>query len=98
VYVFPLTFVLLAPLVQRNSIPLVGEFEAVGRRSYGLYLTHLLVIDLLLLAVQEFAPWMFGYHLLLAFSMFAVAMALPLFVMNLSANTPARTAYRYVFG
>jgi peptidoglycan/LPS O-acetylase OafA/YrhL len=103
VHIYPLTFVLLAPLIKRNFIPKVEAHEYVGKRSYGLYLTHLLVIHLALSAVQEFVPlspgiWLLATPLLLVAPLFILGVALPLLVMHLLSAPPIRIAHRYVFG
>ena len=97
-FVCPLTFLLLAPMIERNSIPMVQQFEKVARKVYGLYLTHLIVLDLAVLCVQVFVPWLFTYQVLLQFFLFVVALGVPLVVMNSMVQLPTRVMYRYVFG
>ena len=97
-YICPLTFILLAPLIKRNSIPLVRRLEEIGKRSYGLYLTHLIVLDLVFLVLQVTVPWVLAYQILLQPLLFATAMGIPLLVMNGIARSPARSVQRYVFG
>jgi peptidoglycan/LPS O-acetylase OafA/YrhL len=98
VHVYPFTAVLLTPLIRRNWIPLLGEHEYVGKRSYGLYLTHLLIVNLALLGIEGFAPWLFNYPLLLVGPVFVLALGIPLLVMHLLSAPPTRNTYRYVFG
>jgi peptidoglycan/LPS O-acetylase OafA/YrhL len=52
----PLPLMLVLPLIQRKAIPLVSWFETLGKRSYGLYLTNLLVITLLVALVKAAHP------------------------------------------
>jgi peptidoglycan/LPS O-acetylase OafA/YrhL len=98
VYIYPLTFVLLAPQIKRQWIPAVGEFEYIGKRSYGVYFTHLLVMNLLFLGVQHWAPWLIESPLLVVSVVFLLAIGIPLLVMHLFSAMPSRMAYRYVFG
>jgi fucose 4-O-acetylase-like acetyltransferase len=97
-YLCPVAFLLFAPTIKRDSIPLVRQLEKVARKSYGLYLTNLLVLDLCVVSTQILVPGLLGYPLLFCLILFAVALAVPLVVMNAVVRTPARAAYHYVFG
>lgn len=97
-YLSPLPLVLLLPVIERRSIPMVDLLERVGKRSYGLYLTHLLVLDLTLLALATFVPAVFAYQLALLPVLFLVALQLPLLLMNALARSRARVIYRYILG
>ncbi len=97
-YLCPVPFVLLLPLIQRQSIPLVRQFEAVGKHSYGVYLTHLLVLDLTLWAIAAAVPGALNYPILVAPVVVALGLTVPLTVMNWAARLPTRRVYRYVFG
>lgn len=94
----PLPFLVLLPLIQRNAIPKVQWLEAVGKRSYGLYLTHLIVLELVFLAVQLVFPWLLGHQVFLQPLLFAAALGIPLIGMNLTARLSGGKIYRYVFG
>lgn len=97
-YICPLTFILLVPLIRRNSIPMVRKLEEVGKRSYGLYLIHLIVLELVFWGLQIIAPWLLTYQILLEPLLFAAAMGIPLLLMDGVARSPARSVQRYVFG
>lgn len=96
----PLPLMFLLPLVDRRSIPAVGALEAIGRRSYGVYLSHFVVVTLAVVAIRELAPahsvaavWVITAALL------ASGIGIPLLLMNVTARVPfARAIYRYVFG
>lgn len=93
------SLVLFIPTLKRNSIPKVRELEEVGKRSYGLYLTHLVVLELVFLAIAAVLPGLLNYQLLLQPLLFGLGLAIPLLVMNWLTKLPAtRLAYRYVFG
>jgi len=94
----PIAFVMILPVIDRQSIPLVEALETIGKRSYGLYLTQLLVLDLTLLAAGTFVPWLLGYSVALFPLLFMSAIAVPLLVMQGLARSPARAVHRYVFG
>jgi peptidoglycan/LPS O-acetylase OafA/YrhL len=97
-YLCPLTFLLIVPSIDRQSIPLVRQLEKIGRRSYGIYLTHLIVLDLVLLVLSSWMPWTFNHPGLLYPFLILFALQAPLFVMGRLARPPMLRTYRYVFG
>jgi hypothetical protein len=97
-YLTPLIFLFLAPAIRRDSIPMVRHFEKVARRSYGLYLMNLIVLDLAVFGAQVFLPGLMAYQLLFCLSLFAVALVVPLGTMAGLVRSPARAVYHYLFG
>lgn len=99
IFVFPFTFAFIIPVISRNGIPLVTQLEQVGKRSYGLYLTHLIVIDLLLVLIRFTAPSLLQFQWVLVPILFAAGLTLPLYAMNtVGRQSTGRKVYRYVFG
>jgi probable poly-beta-1,6-N-acetyl-D-glucosamine export protein len=94
----PFTLVILLPIIKRDSIPWVRSFERVGRRTYGIYLTHLPFLNLLLYGLASWLPWLFRFAVLTSALFFIVGFGIPLFIMESLAKSPAKQAYRYVFG
>ena len=97
-YLCPAAFMLVAPTIKRDAIPLVRRLEKVARKSYGLYLTNLLVLDLAVISTQAFSPALLNHQLLFCLILFIIALAVPLAVMNGIVRTPTRAAYHYLFG
>jgi hypothetical protein len=97
-FIYPLMAVLFSPTLRRDAIPMVRELEKIGRNAYGLYLTNLLVLELVLLGIHLLLPWVFSYQALLHPILFAVGLAGPLVLMKGMLYFPARPVYRYVFG
>jgi membrane-bound acyltransferase YfiQ involved in biofilm formation len=97
-FLIAVPFVLLLPLVSRNRIPSVRQLEAIGKDSFGIYLTHLLVLDLVFLVVETVAPGAFGFVPLLVPLLVIAGVAAPMAVMTAVSRSPARGAYRYLFG
>jgi len=93
-----LAFVMLLPTIDRTSIPLVATLEGIGKRSYGLYLTHLIVLDLVLLGIGTFVPGLFHYRLALLPVLFVITLQVPMVAMKAMARSPLRSVYRYLFG
>ena len=98
-FITPFFLILALPTVQRSEIPLVKFFENIGKRSYGLYLTHLIVLDTTLLVIRSIFPGFIQLYVLLLPILFVVALGVPLWVMRkFAANPRTRNAYRFVFG
>jgi peptidoglycan/LPS O-acetylase OafA/YrhL len=94
----PVGVILLFPLVRRDRLPFLGALEQLGKRAYGLYLTNLIVLNLVLALIHALAPWAFGQLLLLTLVVFALTLTLPRLLMNAVERLPYPKAHRYVFG
>ena len=94
----PLPFILIVPGISRGAIPLVKTLEHIGRRSYGLYLTHRLVLELVLIVIQLAIPVLFTLPVLLFPLLFTTGLIIPLWAMDLFARAPTKRVYRYIFG
>jgi peptidoglycan/LPS O-acetylase OafA/YrhL len=93
----PLMFVL--PTIDRTSIPWLDAFERLGRRSYGIYLVHFVVVSgLAVVAGKYFLP--LGAQPFLVFPAFLIAaLGVSLFLMDVMARfIVGRRVYRYMFG
>lgn len=97
-HICPLTFALLLPVIKRNSIPMVRQLEEIGKKSYGLYLSHLIVLDFVFFNIRVLVPWVLNHQILLQPLLFILTLAIPLVVMSGMARSPTRTVYHYVFG
>lgn len=94
----PVACVLLLPTIERRSIPGVALLERIGKRSYGLYLTHLLALDLALWAIGAVLTGLLAYRLVLFPALFLTALIVPLAGMEALARSRARAVYRYLLG
>jgi len=97
-YICPTTFVLFATTIRRESIPQVRTLERIGKKSYGLYLSSLLFLEIVLLGIHLFAPGLFNYPALLPPILFTLTTGVVLTTMNGFTRLPTRTMYRHVFG
>ena len=97
-HIYPLTFVLLTPLITRDSIPFTRWFENVGKKAYALYMIHLTLLVGLTALLEQYFPQVFGYPVLLVIAFFLLAVFIPLGFINLVARIPNQHVYRYVFG
>ena len=97
-FLCPMTFMLITPTVQRNSIPFVRSLEQIGKKAYGLYLMNLLVLDSILFAIQTFIPGLLGYYLLLLPVLFILTLEIPMLIMRAADKNMKPVFNRYVFG
>ncbi len=97
--VVPLFGLLFLTVVKREKIPFVRFFERLGKRSYGIYLTNLIIINLLFFSVTQI-----GSNQILLFQpvltplIAAITILLPLLVMEWIEKSKGRATYRLVFG
>ena len=92
----PLMFVL--PTIDRAAIPKLAWFERLGRRSYGVYLSHFFIINA---AVMGLAAWPAAWRLpaLVYPALLLVALGGALALMDgLARIEPGRKVYRHLFG
>lgn len=97
-FLCPLTFVCILPGIRREKIPALRFLERVGRRTYGIYLTHLLLLNLLLFLLYWLLPWVFQFAILVSLIFLVAGGSLPLLLMEATARGPAKPVYRYLFG
>jgi peptidoglycan/LPS O-acetylase OafA/YrhL len=97
-YTGPILFLLVIPTIQRKEIPFLKQFEETGKRSYGIYLTHLIVIDTILLILTKIAPAFFSLPAILIPLIFSLGLIIPIMTMKFFSKSSARKFYRYIFG
>jgi hypothetical protein len=95
---YPLAFVFFLPVISRKWIPKIRFFESVGKRAFGLYLMHLLVLDSLLLLFNQYIPVLLSYQILLQPVLFMLTASIPLLVMRYAARYLKGGSYRIIFG
>ena len=78
-YLAPVVFVFVLSAINRNSILGVRYLERVGKHSYSVYLMHLIILELLLIAIETFFPNLLAYPLLLFPILFIVGVGGPVF-------------------
>ena len=94
----PFFAIFLLLVVQRKAFPLVKFFETLSKRSYGLYLTNLLVLTLLIALVKTAFPAFLQLQPLLVPLLASITLTVPVWIMGLFERVPGRVVYRYVFG
>lgn len=94
----PIFGVLLYPFIARDQIPWIKAWEWLGRRAYGLYLSNLVWISLLLIAVRAFAIGLMDKIFLLVPVLIACTILVVGLLMAGIEKLPVRGLRRYVFG
>ena len=79
-------------------IPFKSTIIKMGARSYGLYLSHYVILGLVGKAIHFIAPWsdLQGWWLIPA--LFLVTITLSMTLMEIASKLPAKQFYRLVFG
>jgi peptidoglycan/LPS O-acetylase OafA/YrhL len=94
----PIFGLLLTPVIRRDAIPFYKTVEMVGKRSYGLYLTNLIIITVVLFAIHQVAAGLIGVYLVMIPLLFCVVLLISIGMMMLIERPPQRVVYRYLFG
>lgn len=91
---FVLWFLSLDAVTGRISITLAH----LGPRSYGVYLVHPLLMELVARVIRSFAPGLLAYQGVFALIVFVSGLGGSLLMMAAVAKSPVRRAYAYLFG
>jgi surface polysaccharide O-acyltransferase-like enzyme len=89
-----LTFLAFAEV----DVPARRQLDALGERSFGVYLAHAPVLELLSRSVYHLTPPLLGHQFLFQALLIGAGVGLPLLMMALVRRSPARPGYNYLFG
>jgi fucose 4-O-acetylase-like acetyltransferase len=94
---YALTF-LLTFLSFNGVLPLKSFTEKIGSQSFGIYLVHIPVMELVSRSIYHFAPWLLGQAVLFAFIIALTGLIIPLTLMWLVRKSPLQKTYKVIFG
>jgi hypothetical protein len=94
----PIAVIPLFAILKRETIPLASRLEQYGKRAYGLYLTNLIALSVMLAGIKAVMPWVLPQLILLIPALFVIALLGPCWLMSLADRLPNRVVQRYVFG
>lgn len=97
-HIYPLTFVLFITGLRRDQIPFIGWFEDVGKKAYGLYLLHLIVINLALAFIAFYVPVLKQNLYPMLIILFIIALWIPLGLMRLANKLFIARINKILFG
>lgn len=80
------------------KLPFANSLFELGGKSFGIFLSHGLVMEYFSRGLYHLAPWVLGWQILFLPMVILVGLAGPLLLMALLARSPARRAYSSVFG
>jgi fucose 4-O-acetylase-like acetyltransferase len=80
------------------KVPMSDGIQDVGKYSYGIYLTHAIVLGLAARVVYHVAPWLLGLSLFFYLFLVVIGLGIPLTAMRLMKTSTLRGGYRFVFG
>lgn len=80
-------------------IPWSRALNKLSTRSYGIYLMHVPLIDLIARVIRQIVPRILAYQVVLVPFLFIIGLGLPLLTMEIVNRLPrGRNYYRYLFG
>lgn len=81
-----------------SRVPGYRALSDLGGRAFGVYVAHSVVLTYLSKVIYHAAPWALASQVLYQPLLIAAGLGLPLVLMALVRNSPARRAYGYLFG
>lgn len=97
--IYPLTFILAFIAFSGSGKGRVGKLIGwLGAHSYGIYLTHLLVLGWLARLIQHFLPGLLSQPVLFVLLLAGLDIGVIALFMKAITRSPARRWYRYLFG
>jgi len=96
---YSIVFLLVFIAFDKLPLPRSNDITKAGNRSYGLYLTHLKVMEYVTRFIHVALPALLAYQVLIIFPLALVAgLGVPWVMMSLMIKSPVRKYYRYLFG
>lgn len=94
------TLFLIASYFAHSGIPIACRHQLgqIGERSYGIYLAHVPVLELVSKAIYHATPRLLAYQSLFLPTIVFFGIAIPLFIMTIIKRSPARKLYPLMFG
>jgi peptidoglycan/LPS O-acetylase OafA/YrhL len=80
------------------ELPLNNWLGKVGSQSYGIYLSHSIVLIIVAKLVYHLLPAILEYQIILQPLLFTTGLGVPLLLMRLVKASPVKAVYGYLFG
>jgi surface polysaccharide O-acyltransferase-like enzyme len=81
-----------------SASPKSGWLDLLGERSFGIYLVHEPVLEIVARACYHAAPFVVAHQAVMQPLLLAVGLGVPLLLMEAIRRSPARVSYNYLFG
>src|SRR5690606_16375674 len=79
------------------NTPMPGRLDRLGEHSFGVYLIHTPVLELLARASYHLVPVLLAYQFFFQSLLIIAGIGVPLLLMTLVKRSPARPYYSYLF-
>jgi hypothetical protein len=80
------------------KIPFQRWFGDLGAKSFGVYLSHSLILSLVAKVIYHLAPQLLSIQLLFLVILFIFGLGIPLLMMEITHRSPLKRFYVYLFG
>jgi membrane-bound acyltransferase YfiQ involved in biofilm formation len=97
-WLYAVSFVLFFLALDPGSVPFKRAFNQIGKSSYGIYLLHPATMELVAKTVCHVMPWLLPLQILFQPLLVGLSLGLPLLFMVITAKSPAKRFYSYLFG
>ncbi len=95
---YSVAFILCFLAFDTVSLPMARIFYYLGSRTYGIYLLHMKIMEIVGRASYHFFPWLLAHQIAYQPVLLLCGLGGPLLLMTVIAKSPARNCYRYLFG
>jgi surface polysaccharide O-acyltransferase-like enzyme len=79
------------------QLPYKRALTLLSKNSYGIYLTHYIILGVLFKLIEMFAPWLVTQYALLLIILWTITVAGCMVLLELTARLPSKRFYRYLF-
>lgn len=95
---YSLMFLLCFLAFEWFPIPPSKRINALGPKSFGVYLAHSPVLQYASRGMYHLTPWILGVQILFQPILLILGIGVPLLLMKIVEHSPARRFYAYIFG
>ncbi len=95
---YTIGFILCYLAFEKVNLPFTNRLTNLSSKSYGIYLIHPLVLGYVSRILDHTVPGLFFHPLAFFVLLVIVGMGIPLLLMSVVSRSPAKKAYRYLFG
>ena len=81
-----------------EKITPLSTIEFIGSKSYGIYLSHILTIEICARLIYHTLPDMLGQTIIFLGILLIMGIGIPLLIMRIFQKTPFKTVYSYLWG
>ncbi len=95
---YSIAFILFFLALNSASLPFKHTINWIGTRSYGIYLLHPKVLEIVGRAIYHAAPWVLAHQVLYQPVLIVSGVGIPLLLMSCVMKSRAKKFHHYLFG